>query len=160
MSRIERAVQWWSQRNPRERAMLLLMLAALGAFGFWYGLIWPARAVRDAAQQRYDRALADLRVVQATVHALESTGPAPTHAPEVIAPALEARARESGIALSRQRRDGAGQLVVEMDAVSSRALFAWLEALRTGDGIEAARVEAERTDAQLRAKVVFPAATP
>jgi len=160
VSRLQRAGTWWSQRNARERSLLSLMLAAIAAFGFWYGLLWPARAARDAAQQRYDLALADLRTVQASVDALQRMGPARPQQAQALAAAIEARAVESGVALSRQRRDSEGQLVVELDGVPAKALFAWLQALRTGDGIEASGIRAERSGARLRAEVTFVAASP
>jgi len=155
VSRMQRARTWWTQRNARERSMLALMLAAIAAFALWYGMLSPTRAVREAAQQRYDLALDDLRTVQASVDTLQGMGPTRPQQAQALATAIEARAVESGVALSRQRRDSAGQLVVELDGVTAPVLFAWLQALQSGDGIEASSVRAERAGARLRAEVTF-----
>ncbi len=60
MSSFQRLHHWWTQRNRREQAMLAVMFAAVAAFAFWYGMLSPARALREAARRDYSAAVRQL----------------------------------------------------------------------------------------------------
>ena len=55
-ARAQRVRHWWRQREPRERWMLGVMVAAVAAFVLWYGVMVPLHTAADAAHQRHARA--------------------------------------------------------------------------------------------------------
>lgn len=153
---------WWRTRNPRERLMLAVMLASLAAFALWFGLLWPARALRDSARDGYDRAALQLREVQGSaerISAFEQALPARPQAGPASRIVLDSAAG-AGIGVSRQRQDGSDRFVVEIDSVSSQALFTWLDALRREHGLAPQTLKVERAGAGVRANLAFPSATP
>jgi general secretion pathway protein M len=147
---------WWRARARRERIALAALAAALALFFGWYGLVAPLHSWRAAAaERRADAALALARVEAdlAEIAALRRTRAAAAE----LEPLLLDSAREAGIAVSRQRRDDAGNRVVGIDAVDAPALFAWLDLLRAEHGLGPQRLLLEKADGRLRAELVFPA---
>ena len=148
---------WWRGREPRERAMLMVMAAMLAAFAWWYGLLGPLRALDAAAGARFQRAAADLRAVEAELAALPegvSTGAAGPRG-EGLQRWLLDSARAAGLAPSRHRVTGDGAVVIGFDRVPSAALFAWLGRLADAPGMAPSSLRVERSDGQLRAEVGF-----
>lgn len=157
MSLSRRIRDGWQARNTRERIMLSAMFAMMGGFLIWYGLVTPLRGVRSDAQAHYDRAAADLAATRANardIAALLQQQPARLTGEAFSRRVLDS-ARTSGVAVSRQRVDGQGTLVVGIDAVQAPALFAWLEALRRGHGIGPRTLSIAKADGQLRVEVSF-----
>lgn len=162
MTRFAQAGAWWRSRNARERLMLAIMLAALAAFALWFGVLWPARKLRDSAQDRYDRAASQLREAQASANriaALEQSVPARSQAEPASRTLLDSAAG-AGIGISRQRQDGNDRFVVEIDAVAPQALFAWLDTLRREHGLAPQVLKVERVGAGVRAELAFSSVTP
>lgn len=162
MSAVERVQTWWRGRDRRERAMLVAMLLMLGAFAWWYGLLWPLRALREGAQSHYDRAVAELQAAEAGVAALGARGralPLPANA-EALQRRILDSARDAGLAPSRQRADAGGAFQVEFDRVAAPALFAWLETLRREHGVAPASLRVARADGSVRAEAGFGGVAP
>lgn len=148
---------WWRARAPRERLLLALMGAALALFVGWYGLVAPLLSWRDAAAgRRADAALALARV-EADLAEIAALRQARTTDTDFESMLLDS-ARESGVAISRHRRDDSGDRVLGIDAVDAPALFAWLDVLRTEHGLGPRRLVVEKADGRLRAELAFPAA--
>jgi general secretion pathway protein M len=158
MSPIARAAGWWRTRAPRERAMLALMAILLAAFAWWYGLLWPLRAVREDADARYDRAVSALQAGEAEVASLTAHGGDGARTVALDGEALQRRvldsARAAGLAPSRQRTAADGAFVLEFERVAAPALFGWLGTL-AGDGLAPASLQVEPADGRLRASVGF-----
>ena len=152
-----RSAAWWQAREPRERAMLAVMAALLAAFAWWYGLLWPLRALRDDAAARHDRAAAALHAVGAGLEALPAAAaaPAPAAGPEALQHRVLASVREAGLAPSRQRTAADGAFILEFERVESPALFAWLGRLALDEGLAPSTLRAERADGRLRAEAGF-----
>lgn len=166
MSARMRAMAWWQARDGRERAMLAVMLAMLAGFALWYGVFAPLRHLRDAAQARYDRAVSELRVVEATaaeIRALQQrSGPPAGGAAgdQALAKQVLDSASAAGIPVSRQRVDADGALQVDIDAVAAPALLAWLEALRRDHALAPTAVSISRANGALRVELAFPGGEP
>lgn len=162
MNPLAQVQPWWRTRNTRERLMLAVMVASLAAFALWFGLLWPARALRDSSRDGYDRAVLQLREVQASadwISAIEQaspTGPQSRPASRILLDSAAA----AGIGVSRQRQDGGDRFVVEIDSVPSQVLFTWLDALRREHGFAPQTLKVERVGAGVRANLAFPSATP
>jgi general secretion pathway protein M len=131
MSRFEQAREWWQARAARERRMLLAMAAAVAAFAWWYGLLVPLERVRGHAEAGHRRAAVALATVQAGLATLQAQGGvAPPSGTAALAEAVANDARDSGIAIAREREGDAGEWVVEVDAADHAALVAWLARMR------------------------------
>ncbi len=161
MSPVTQFRPWWRTRSPREQLMLAVMLASLGAFALWFGLLWPARVLRDSARDGYDRAALQLREVQASagrVAAFEQALPTPQAGP-VSRIVMDSAAR-AGVGVSRQRQDGSDRFVVEIDSVPPQLLYAWLDTLRREHGLVPLAMRIERMGAGVRASLAFASASP
>lgn len=162
MNGIEGLRAWWRGRDRRERVMLGAMGLMLAAFAWWYGLLWPLRALRDGAQSHYDRAVAGLQAAEAGAATLgaraEAALPPPANG-EALQRRILDSARDAGLAPSRQRSDGGG-FSVGFDRVSPPTLFAWLETLRRQHGIAPLSLRVARADGSARAEVAFAAVAP
>lgn len=157
MSAVQRIAAWWRLRDLRERRMLGVMLVALAAFAYWYGLLWPLRHLRDASQGGYDRAVAQLRDTHFATAAIVSHDkrfPVISGSEPLARVLAESTARAS-VALSRQRSDDQGRLTLTFDRVEATALFAWLDALRAVHGVAPSSLRISRADGHLRAEAGF-----
>lgn len=152
-----RSMAWWQGREPRERLMLAVMALLVAAFAWWYGLLWPLRALRDGAEDRHDRAVAALRAVEAEAASLPTsgTGPASAATGEALQHRILASMRDAGLAPSRQRTAADGAFILEFERVESSALFAWLGRLALADGLAPSTLRVERADGRLRAEAGF-----
>ena len=132
-------IAWWEGRTRREQALLAVMAAAFVAFGLWFGVHRPVAQARDAAAQRYDRALQTQAVVEtaaARIRLLERGGSQPVRrAP--AAEAVNASAAAAGVTLSRVEPDPAGGVQVAVGGVAPAQLFPWLAALQQDYGVTA-----------------------
>lgn len=162
MSALARVQVWWRARDARERTMLTVMLILVGAFVYWYGLLWPLRSVRVTTQAHYDRAVETLRAVESDAAAIRvrqaDLPPMPTG--DALARRVLDSAKVAAVPVSRQRSDAQGDFSVDIDRVAAPALFAWLDALRRDHGIAPAALRITRADGLLRAEAVFDTETP
>lgn len=142
--------------------MVAVMLASIAAFALWFGLLWPARALRDAARDGYDRAALQLREAQgsaAQVAMLQQAAPDAPPSGSASRTLLDSAAA-AGIGISRQRQDGSDRFVIEIDSVPPQLLFEWLDTVRQAHGLAPRALEVERVGAGVRASLAFPSATP
>lgn len=147
---------WWSALQPREQRMVAVMLAAVAAFAFWYGLVAPLRGLRDDRIARYDRAVADREAVGAGVAALRGARPGGQAIPAAVATdALMAHAAAAGVIVARRRTTADGALELGIDAVDAPVLFAWLDAAARDHGVAPGRLLVEAAGASVRAELVF-----
>lgn len=162
MNLLPRLRAWWQGREPRERAMLALMAALLAAFAWWYGLLWPLRALRDGAAAHHERAVIALHAVQAELAALPAAAkdPGPAADAEALQHRVLASVREAGLAPGRQRTAADGAFILEFERVESSALFAWLGRLALADGLAPSTLRVERADGRLRAEAGFGGEAP
>lgn len=153
---------WWRQRAPRERAMLVLMAAAIAAFVSWYGAFVPLRDARDAAQARHARAVADLARVRAELGQLSDLQerlPAQP-APEALEQAVRESAAQAGFPLGQAPDSGDGHFRIRSEAATPAQLFAWLDALRMQHGLAPISLSVARNQERLRVEASFRTASP
>ena len=154
--------RWWSARNARERAMLALMLLAIGAFALWLGAWRPLDAAARSARQHRLQAttdLAEVRALAAAVAERQEQRPPPLTG-EALAGAIARSAAAGGVAISRQRTADDGRLVVGIDAVEAPALFAWLDLLARQHGLAPVSLKVEERDGSLAVEAGFAALPP
>lgn len=152
---------WWRGRLPRERAMLAVMAALLAAFAWWYGLLWPLRALRDDAGERHDRAALALQEAGMQAAALADRPAAlPPGDRDVLLRLLHDSTRDAGLVPGRQRSAADGAVVLEFERVEAPALFGWLGRLADEAGLAPSLLQVERADGRLRAEVGFGGSAP
>ena len=149
---------WWGQRAPREQAMLAVMCMAIAAFVAWYGVWTPLQRIRDAAQARHAAAAAELAQVKAELTAMAALQgrlpPRPGDAAALKQAVLDS-AGKVGLAISRKRANGTGGVDVECDAVTTQALFAWLDALRVNHALAPTSLSVAKSEDRLRVQASF-----
>lgn len=153
---------WWQQREPRERAMLVLMCAAIAAFVLWYGVFSPLRRAGEAAQARHVRAAAELARVRAEVDRialLQAQLPARPADPAALKQAVLATAAQAGLRIGNAREDGGG-LEIESESATPAQLFGWLDALRREHGLAPAALSVARNQQRLRVQARFVPPSP
>ena len=162
MSTFDKFRHWWQSREPREQQMLAVMFAALGAFALWFGVIAPLQHARDAARDRHDLAVADLREVTRSVDAirtLQAQRPAAS-VPDDFARAILDAAAAAQVPVSRQRIDEAGVLEVGIDAVDASVLLAWLDGLVQQHGIAPLAIDITERNGRLQVQASFRMPSP
>ena len=161
MNTLDKFRQWWQSRELREQRMLAVMFAAITAFALWFGVIAPLQHTRDAARDRHDRAVADLREVARgvdTIRALQAQWPAASPDDD-FADTIVGAAAAAKVPVSRQRIDDAGVLEVGIDAVDAPALLGWLDGLVQQHGIAPSALDITERNGRLQVEVAFrPAA--
>ncbi len=160
-ARAQRVRHWWRQREPRERWMLGVMVAAVAAFVLWYGVMVPLHAAADAAHQRHARAalaLVEAELQRTQLQALDQRDVAPPADAAALKRAVLALASTAGLAVSRERDEGADGFGIEADAATPHQLFAWLDALRQQHGLAPSALSVARSAGELRVQARF--ATP
>lgn len=158
---LDAAREWWLRRAPRERAMLLLMAAALVAFAAWFGAWrpldrWRDQAIGDAV--RSGRLLGQVQADAVAIAAMRSR--AGSSAPATRREAILESLASAGLPPSRHRDEPGVGLQLEFEAIPAPALLAWLQALRESHGIGPASLHARRTNGMLQVEVGFAAANP
>jgi general secretion pathway protein M len=132
-------IAWWETRTRREQALLAVMATLLVAVLMWFGVYRPVGQAREAAAQRYERALKTQAVVgtaAARIGQLQTGGPrAVRRAP--AAEAVNASAAAAGVTLSRVEPDPAGGVQVAVGGIAPGQLFPWLAALQQDYGVSA-----------------------
>lgn len=152
---------WWRGRQPRERAMLAVMAALLAAFAWWYGLLWPLRALRDDAGERHDRAAHALQEARVQAAALAGRPAAlPPGDRDALLRLLHDSTREAGLVPGRQRSAADGAVVLEFERVEAPVLFGWLGRLADEAGLAPSLLQVQRADGRLRAEVGFGGSAP
>lgn len=152
---MNRWLQWWQTRQPRERWMLLLMFAAIAAFAYAYAMVVPAHRARTAAIADYRQAAADDAQATAALATLAGERvPQPLPAGAGWADAVADSAGAAGLAVSARGGDAAN-LVLEFAQADAQRLFAWLDQLRARHAVAPHALRMERRDGAVQARLEF-----
>ncbi len=119
--------QWWSDRQPRERTLLLGVAVLACTFSLFQFLLMPLVNYRASARDQHEAALAMLEEVEAgarTAQALRAVaGERPEGAARTV---VAATATELGLAITRLQPLENTELDVWLDNASSPLLYAWI----------------------------------
>ncbi|WP_309091693.1 type II secretion system protein GspM [Phenylobacterium sp.] len=141
-------IAWWEARTRREQALLAVMAATLSAFLLWFGVHRPVAQAREAAAQRYERALraqGEVEAAAARIRQLQKGGASSARrAP--AAEAVNASAAATGLTLSRVSPDPGGGVQVAVGGVSPAQLFPWLASLQQDYGVTARHLTVVKDD--------------
>lgn len=146
---------WWSERTPRERVLVLVMLALLAALAAWLLVMRPLSEAKADARARYALAAGDLAEARAQATEVERLERLPP--PQIGAPVdafLAGSAAEAGFAGSRVTAAGEGRAAIVVPAARPQALFGWIDGLqRRGLAVERLRAAAN-SDRTLSAELI------
>lgn len=145
---------WWRIRSPRERGLLLVMVALMAFVLGWLLVVRPLADALDAAKARHGAAV----VALAEAKARAAPGRAPAAAPTLPVDSLIGRtAAEAGFAGARIAAQGPARANVAIDAARPQALFGWLVRLE-GSGLVVERLRAQaNSDRTLAVEAVLRA---
>lgn len=145
---------WWRARDSRERRMLAIMLCALAAFGYWYGLLAPARWLLQRSQLQHVEATRSNQTLQALatqVTARQAAWPDT----QALEQRLQENARRRGIDINQIRTSAGGELEIELDQVPAATLLAWLRDLQEAGTPVPASMQLEKHDGGLQVHLRF-----
>ena len=155
-----RVRQWWQARNRREQRMLAVMLVAIAAFVYAFGMWRPLSRLRDGARARYLLAAAAHLRNDAALRSLAGAVATPAGDHEARLQRLRDSAARAGIEISRHGGDAAGGPSVTIARVTPAQLWGWLDRLREDDALVPLTLHVERRDGALEAQLQFPPAIP
>ena len=121
---------WFEGRTPRERRLLLVMLALAALTIAWAGVIRPLQDALASARTRHADAVVRLGEAHARVEAVQAVlrgGPATLSLP--LADEVRARAAEGGFTLASVEPEGADRVRVAVQSARPGALTGWLARL-------------------------------
>ena len=144
------AAEWWTARNPRERALLILLATLIFALGSWYGIAAPVRSAAERAERHHVRAAELLREVESARVEL-GTGMPATDSP--LADVLMLSAAEAGFDLETHREQSETEIAVSGHAAEPAVLFAWIEMLRRNHGLLVANLSVAREESAAALRV-------
>lgn len=122
--------EWFAARAPRERWLILVMLALLAVTIVWAGVIRPVNEGLTSTQARYDDAVVRLGQTQAkanTVHAILRGHPRELEAP--LPDAVRARADAAGFTLASLEPTDGDRVRIAITSAKATALLGWIAGL-------------------------------
>lgn len=134
---------WFDGRSPRERRLLLVMVALAVVTLVWAGLILPVRNGLSSSRARYTDAVVRLGEAQAGLSQIKSlqrrAAAAPLGAP--LADTIRTRAEAAGFALASLDVEGPDRVRASIATARAGALMQWIAQLeREGVLVEALSV--------------------
>lgn len=149
-------MQLWSDRQPRERTLLLGVGVLVCAFALFQFLLLPLVQYRASARDQHEAALAMLQEVEdgaRTVQALRASAGERSDVPARTVVATTAA--ELGLAVTRFQPLENSELDVWLDDVASPLLYAWIGRLHER-GIPVTRATIQKNDgATVSAQITF-----
>ena len=156
MSRLGEA---WRGRTPRERWLIGIMLALLAAMLAWLLILRPLGDMLEESKARHERAVAEL--AEARGQAAEIAALERRKLPRLqgeIGFEVGRLAAQAGFQLTRLEPQGLDRAVLSIQAARPQALFAWLGAIETENGLIVERLSATaNSDRTLAAELTLRA---
>ena len=144
---LERGVDAWRQRSPREQVMLAVMAIALIAVLGWFGVVEPLGRAVESSRDKAAQAGARLAGIEAIGRA---AGPGLTAgSSEPLAAIVDASAQAAAVTIDRRREEPDGRLTVWLTSVEPGVMMGWLTSLAQAHGVAVTDVTASRLDGGL-----------
>ncbi len=122
--------QMWDERLPRERQLLLVMVALFALILLVFVIVRPLARATAAAQDRLDQVTADSGAIAAAVDMLrDARKSAPPPLSGTLVLAVRASAQTAGFTLSTLDPQGDDRVGIGLSSAKSPALFSWLRLL-------------------------------
>jgi general secretion pathway protein M len=135
-------VLWWKARSTREQRLLLVMAVLAALVIGWLLVVRPLNDALEAAKARHGAAVVALAEAKARREVARPAAPASAGGMPIDS-LLAQSAAENGFPGARIVRQGAGRVVVAIDAARPPALFGWIGQLEArGLIVERLRVQA------------------
>ena len=146
---------FWAERVPRERLLLGVMFALVGALVLWLGVARPLAAARVRAEARLAEASDQAGLLAAR---RANAGRDGNYAPVADAVGLvQTSGSVAGFTLARAEGDGVGGVTVAIPSAKAPALFAWLAGLER-HGLRVATIDLRaNSDGSLAADISLKA---
>ncbi|MHB1207113.1 MAG: type II secretion system protein GspM [Rhodospirillaceae bacterium] len=148
--------QWWDERQPRERTLLMGLGAVTAALLLYQFALRPLVDYRRAAADSYASALEMLSEVEAgaaDIQRAQSAAPMHTGATRTL---VSTTAVELGVPITRLQPSENATLDVWLDDVAAPMLFTWIARLRERHGVSVLRATLQKNDgAGVRAQITF-----
>jgi general secretion pathway protein M len=126
----ERLRQIWAERSPRERQLLVVMVALFAVVVLVFGILRPIASAKAAAQDRLDRVTIESGQIAAAVETLrDAKKGAPPPLTGTLVLAVSQSATTAGFTLATLDPQGDDRVGISLPSAKSPALFAWLRAL-------------------------------
>lgn len=156
--RLEAARLWWLSRTTRERALLMVMTAALAAVIGWYGVAAPMISASHAAEARAERAAMQLSSLRGLAPRANRPAASSAAAPQAV---VEAAASKVGLPIARHRQDANGRFTIWITAIDSKILLPWTAALEREGVVVVTDFTASRLgNGLVEAEITFARAAP
>lgn len=151
-------IQWWSDRPPRERRLIIGLAAVIAAMTLYQFGLRPMIDYRRAASDAYTTAAEILNDVEAgarEIRAARGLSAKKANTPGRIA--ASAAALELGLPIMRLQPVENGLLDVWLEDVSSPLLFTWIARLHERERLAVVRAVIQRNDggATVRAQITL-----
>lgn len=122
--------QFWADRSPRERQMLVVMFALLAIMVLVLGIIRPLASATVAARDRLDRVTIESGQITAAVDFIRNAKKgAPPALTGTLVLAVSQSAGTAGFTLSTLDPQGDDRVGFTIPAAKSPAMFTWLRSL-------------------------------
>lgn len=148
---------WWRLRSIREQRLLLVMLAALGAFAAWLVVVRPLNEALADARERHSASVIELAAARAKADEVRSLGGLPRgSAPLPLGAFLNRSATDAGFPVGGTADQGEGAATISLASVRSQAFFSWVAQMERTHGLVVDRLAATANgDQTLSAEVGF-----
>ena len=141
------ALAWYRQREVREQRALLALGAALVVALFWW-LVWhPLYEGREQARNHYIRSAQTLSWIQDNASVVRGTQQQASSAPstdEGWTSRISSSASAHNLSLKGFTPEGDGAIRVMLEDQSFAHVMAWLQTLRSEQGVRPASIEISR----------------
>ena len=149
---------FWAAREPRERVLIGIAAAMLGALLIWLFAVKPLLAYPGAQEKIAQKAERELQIAKSAAGKIGAAqiGEMTILAPDAAISMITSTAAEYNLRIARRQPAGENGWTVWLEDADSRMLYGWIEALtsRYNLGLVSANIS-RNSEPTLRAQLVF-----
>lgn len=153
-------MQWWFERQPRERLLLGTVGALVVVLALIQFALLPLLSYRAAARDQHATALALLQEIEAGARTIQAQRAIQAKRPDgSMRTLVAAAASDIGLSITRLQPVENTGLDVWLDNVGAQLMYAWIARLQD-QGVPVVRAVIQRTDdATVSAQITFAVGT-